>query len=315
MKIGLDVMGGDFAPEATIAGALMAIERLPSDDIVYLFGPESVIQNALSGKTYNAKRFEIVDCKDVVEMGEQPTRAFAKKPDSGIFKGLRYAKEGKINGFAGAGNTGAMLVGAVHLLNQIPGIIRPVISTIVPFVNGGTGMLMDVGLNPDAKPDVLYQYAIIGSLYAKHVMGIENPKVGLLNIGEEEEKGNLLVQATYRIMKDTDDFNFVGNIEGNRIFTGQADVIVCDGFTGNIVLKEAEGIYYLMKKMGISNDFFDRFNYENYGGTPILGINGTAIVGHGMSSPKAIMNMILQTAEICRAGLGDRISAALQTST
>ena len=245
-------------------------------------------------------------------MGEHPTKAFVKKPKSSISIGFHLMKEGLIDGFASAGNSGAMLVGAFYTIKSITGVIRPSITSILPKENGGVGLLLDVGINADCKPDVPNQFAILGSLYAEHVHGISNPKVALLNIGEEEGKGNLLTQAAYNLLKDSEEFNFVGNVEGRDLFNESADVIVCDGFTGNIVLKQAEAFYALTKKRGIKDAYFDRFNYENYGGTPILGVNGTVMIGHGISNAKAIKNMLLHTAEVIDAKLSDKIKIAFQ---
>jgi len=241
-------------------------------------------------------------------MAEHPTKAFASKKKSSISIGFKLLQDGEIDGFASVGNTGAMLVGSMYTVRSIPGIIRPCITSIIPREDGGSNVILDVGANADCKPDVLYQFAILGSLYAENVHGVNNPKVGLLNIGEEEGKGNLLTQATFEMMKDSKDFNFVGNIEGRNIFNNSADVVVCDGFTGNVVLKEAEGLYEIMKRRGLSDEYFDRFNYENYGGTPILGINSVVVIGHGISNAKAIKNMIVLTKEIIDARLTEKIN-------
>ena len=205
-----------------------------------------------------------------------------------------------------------MLVGSYYTIKSIPGVIRPSLTSILPKEQGGVGLILDVGINADCKPDVLNQFAILGSLYVEHVYGVKNPKVALLNIGEEEGKGNLLCQSAYNLMKDADEFNFVGNVEGRDLFNDRADVIVCDGFTGNIVLKQAEAFYVLTKKRGFKDEYFDRFNYENYGGTPILGVNGTVVVGHGISNDKAIKNMLLHTAEVIQAKLSEKIKQAFQ---
>ncbi|MBU0489298.1 MAG: phosphate acyltransferase [Bacteroidetes bacterium] len=311
MRIGLDAMGGDFAPKAAVEGAQQAAKELGTTDSVVLFGDEDQLRAFMQPEDYQGGKLEIVHTPEYVGMGDHPTKAISHKPNSSIFKGFRHLKAGEIDAFAGAGNTGAMLVGAVYILNQIPGIIRPAITSILPKIDGSTGIILDVGLNPDAKPDVLYQYAILGSLYAIHVFGIEKPKIALLNIGAEEEKGNINTQAAFRTMKDSIDFNFTGNIEANELFTGNADVVICDGFAGNIVLKEAEGIYNLIKNQGISNAYFERFNYENYGGSPILGVNGIAVVGHGMSSPLAIKNMILHAGEMYRSNLDSKIRTTI----
>ena len=312
MRIGLDVMGGDFAPSATIKGAVLAQQELANMHTFVLIGDESTIKAELVLENADSNNFEIVDAPDQIGMGEHPTKAFVKKPKSSISIGFHLLKEGLIDGFASAGNSGAMLVGAFYTIKSVTGVIRPSITSILPKENGGLGLLLDVGINADCKPDVLNQFAILGSLYAEHVHGILNPKVALLNIGEEEGKGNLLTQAAYSLMKDSEDFNFVGNVEGRDLFNDSADVIVCDGFTGNIVLKQAEAFYALTKKRGIKDAYFDRFNYENYGGTPILGVNGTVMIGHGISNAKAIKNMLLHTAEVIDAKLSDKIKIAFQ---
>lgn len=176
-------------------------------------------------------------------------------------------KNGEIDSFASAGNTGAMLVGALFSVKAVPGILRPAIATNVPKLKGGSGLLLDVGANADCKPEMLNQFAILGSLYIEHVLGIKSPKVGLVNIGEEEEKGNILTTTTYPLLKNNSQLNFIGNIEGRDLFTDLADVMVCDGFTGNVILKMAESFYVVTKKKKINDEFFDRFNYEQYGGT------------------------------------------------
>ena len=310
MRIGLDVMGGDFAPSATIKGAVLAQQELTNTATLVLIGDESKIKAEFVLENVDSNKFEIIHAPDL--MGEHPTKAFLKKPKSSISIGFHLMKEGLIDGFASAGNSGAMLVGAFYTIKSITGVIRPSITSILPKENGGVGLLLDVGINADCKPDVLNQFAILGSLYAEHVHGISNPKVALLNIGEEEGKGNLLTQAAYNLMKDSEEFNFVGNVEGRDLFNESADVIVCDGFTGNIVLKQAEAFYALTKKRGIKDAYFDRFNYENYGGTPILGVNGTVMIGHGISNAKAIKNMLLHTAEVIDAKLSEKIKTAFQ---
>lgn len=267
MKIGLDIMGGDFAPEANVSGAILANKELPQDTSIVLFGDEDVVREKLVELGGNPDDFEIVHAPDVITMHDHPTRAIPQKPNSTIAKGFDQLAAGEIQAFASTGNTGAMLVGAIYKVNAVPGIIRPCITSTIPNIRGGNSLILDVGANADCKPDVLYQFAILGSMYAKEVYGIENPKVGLLNIGEEETKGNLLTQSAYKLMQDSTDFNFTGNIEGRDIFTGKVDVIVCDGFTGNVVLKQAEGLFGLMQKRGLRDEYFDRFNYENYGGT------------------------------------------------
>ena len=204
-----------------------------------------------------------------------------------------------------------MFVGGFYSVKAITGILRPSISTIIPREDGGVTVLLDVGANADCKPDVLYQFGILGSLFSQHVCGINKPKVSLLNLGEEKTKGNMLTQATYRMMQNNTDYNFIGNIEGRDIFDSETDVIVCDGFTGNIVLKEAEAFYNLIAKRGKIDSYFKRFNYENYGGTPILGLNKTVIIGHGISNEIAIKNMIILTKDIIEADLTTKINNTL----
>jgi len=307
MRIGIDIMGGDYAPQKTVHGAILALNELPNDTKIVLFGRESEILSELKQYNIDANNFEIINCTDVIDMGEHPTKAFKSKPNSSIAKGFEYLAKGKIDGFASAGNTGAMFVGGYYSVKAITGVLRPAISTLIPREDGGVTVLLDVGANADCKPDVLYQFGILGSLFSEHVCGIKVPKVSLLNLGEEKTKGNMLTQATYSMMERNSDYNFIGNIEGRDIFDSETDVIVCDGFTGNIVLKEAEGIYSIMEKRGLLDDYFKRFNYENYGGTPILGLNKTVIIGHGISNEIAIKNMITLTKDVIEADLGSKI--------
>lgn len=311
MKIGLDVMGGDFAPKATLEGAIMARQTLLADDDLVLIGQEDLIRDELIAMNANPEDFIIAHASQVIEMGDSPTKALIQKPDSSIAVGFKMMKNKEIDAFASAGSSGAMLVGSIYSVNTIQGIIRPTTTAIIPKAEGGYNILLDVGTNPDAKPDVLYQFAILGSLYAEFVHHIQNPRIGLLNIGEEEKKGSILAQSTYQLLKASEDLSFAGNIEGRDIFKNKADVIVCDGFTGNIVLKQAEAMYRILVKRGVRDEYLDRFNYENYGGTPILGIEGTVIVGHGISNGKAIKNMILLAKEVHEANLSSKIKEAL----
>lgn len=313
MKIGIDIMGGDFAPQATIGGAVSASKELPEDVRLCLFGDERIIRPSLVSHNANPEDFEIFHAPDVIVMGEHPTKAFAQKPNSSIALGFEMLKRKKIDAFAGAGNSGAMLVGSIYSTEPIKGIIRPCISTVMPKEDNGIGIILDAGVNADCKPDMLYQFGILGSLYAKYVFNISDPKVGLLNIGEEEEKGSLLTQSAYKLMKSTSDFIFIGNVEPREIFKKKADVFVCDGFTGNIVLKYTETMYRLFMKKGFTGDFIKRFNYEIYGGTPVLGISGTVVVGHGISNENAIKNMILQTKEVHEAQLYRKIKTAIES--
>jgi len=312
MKIGLDIMGGDYAPNAIVLGAIAAHELLSPGEHLVLIGDTAQIKPILSEKGFNPDHFEYVHTEEVIGMGEHATKAIFQKPNSSISVGYNLLKEGKIDSFASAGNSGAMLVGAVFSVKTVPGIIRPCLCSFVPKLNGGIGLMLDVGANADCKPDVLVQFGMVGSLYAKNVMHIEDPKVGLINIGEEDEKGNMLSLATFPLMKDNRTFNFVGNIEGRDLFNHKADVIVCDGFTGNVMLKLAESFYVMTMKKGFKDEFFDRFNYENYGGSPVLGVNAPVVIGHGISTPKAVKNMVLQSREMINTGLVEKIQAAFK---
>lgn len=311
MKIGIDILGGDFAPDANISGALLAKNELPSDATLVLLGDKDQIFSGLSALGANPADFEIIHAPDVITMQDHPTRAIPQKPNSTIAVGFDMLANGSLDVFASTGNTGAMLVGAIYKINTIPGIIRPCITSVLPSIDGTQSILLDVGANADCKPDVLYQFAVVGSLYSKHVYGIENPRVALLSIGEEETKGNLLTVATHKLLAESDDVNFIGNVEGRDLFLGKADVVVCDGFTGNIVLKQAEGMYALLRKRGMKNDeYFNRFNYENYGGTPVLGVKGNVIIGHGISNDVAVKNMVLHAYEVANSGLASKINDA-----
>ncbi len=310
MKIGIDILGGDFAPDANVAGAVLARKELPTDVQLVLLGDRDQISSGLSLLGENPGEYEIVHAPDVITMHDHPTRAIPQKPNSSISVGFDLLAAKEIQAFASTGNTGAMLVGSIYKINTIPGIIRPCITSTLPAIDGSKTILLDVGSNADCKADVLYQFAVLGALYANHVYGVEKPRIALLNIGEEETKGNLLTLAAHKLMAESDEINFIGNLEGRDIFLGKADVIVCDGFTGNVVLKEAEGIYTLMRKRGIRDEYFDRFNYENYGGTPILGVKGNVIIGHGISNDIAVKNMIKHAYEVAKSGLAMRVNEA-----
>jgi len=312
MKIGLDVFGGDFAPKATLHGAIMARKELPETVRIVLIGDQEVILDFLREENEDPAGFEIVDAPDIIEMDEQPTKALISKPNSSIATGFRLLKHKEIQAFASAGSSGAMMVGAIFSVNTIQGIIRPSTPGFIPKENGGSSVLIDVGTNPDSKPDIMYQFGLLGSLFAENILHVKNPRVGLLNIGSEEKKGDLNTQSAFQLMKDSRDYNFIGNVEGRELFRDNVDVIVCDGFVGNIVLKQVEAMYRVFVKRGIKDNYLDRFNYENYGGTPILGVNSTVIVGHGISSGNAIYRMILEAHEIHEARLSQKIKHALE---
>ncbi|MCL7989013.1 phosphate acyltransferase PlsX [Sphingobacterium sp. lm-10] len=311
MKIGLDVLGGDYAPNSTIQGAIDAQQNLQSDQRLVLFGDEEKTRELISNAGGDISAFDYVHAPDEISMHEHPTKAITQKPNSSISKGFEFLKDGKIDSFASAGNTGAMLVGSMFSVKTIPGVLRPAIATNVPQLKSGTSVLLDVGANADCKPEMLNQFAILGSLYAEHVLRIEKPRVGLVNIGEEEEKGNLLTTSTYPLLKANEKINFIGNAEGRDLFSDHADVFVCDGYTGNVILKLAESFYVVTLKKGFKDEFFDRFNYERYGGSPVLGVNAPVIIGHGISTPTAIKNMVLQSRDMISSQFIERIKSAI----
>jgi glycerol-3-phosphate acyltransferase PlsX len=292
MKLGLDMMGGDFAPVEAVKGLQLFLSEQHSPANVFLFGDEALIRPLLEEYAIPADRISIVHAPQVIGMHEHPTKALKEKQQSSIAVGFYYLANGKIDSFISAGNTGAMLVGAMYSLKSIEGVLRPTISTIIPKEDGKTGLLLDVGLNADCKPEHLNQFAVLGSLYARHILGIPDPRVGLINIGEEEGKGNILAQATYPLLKENQQINFIGNVEGRDVLVDSADVMVCEGFTGNIILKLAESLFEITNRKSIHHEYFDRFNFENYGGTPVLGVNKPVIIGHGISQAKAFKNML-----------------------
>jgi glycerol-3-phosphate acyltransferase PlsX len=292
MNIGLDMMGGDFAPLEAIKGVQEYLQQHQSSTLLSLVGDKSVLESLLKEYNIPADRVKVFHAEQVIGMDEHPTKALKEKPQSSIAIGFHLLASGKTDAFISAGNTGAMLVGALFSIKALEGVLRPTISTIIPKEDGSTSLLLDVGLNADCKPEQLNQFAVMGSVYAQQILGIENPKVGLINVGEEEGKGNILAQATYTLLKENTHINFTGNIEGRDVLTGKADVMVCEGFTGNIILKLAESLYDISQRQHLNNAYFDRFNFENYGGTPVLGVTKPVIIGHGISRAKAFRNMI-----------------------
>lgn len=312
MKIGIDVMGGDYAPDEALRGLSQALrdEELRGVQLVAV-GNEEVIRAKADELGVTLEGVDIVNAPEMIGMAEHPTRAVSQKRLSSINVGMKLLAEGKIDAFAGAGNTGAMMVSSLYTVRSIEGISRPSLTTLVPKYNGKTGLMLDVGANSDVKPDNLVQFAILGAMYAQHVLKIDNPRVGLLSIGEEREKGNLLTQAVYPMLENTRQINFVGNIEGRDLFADTADVVVCDGFTGNIVLKTCEGFFYRLKKRGINDEFLDRFNFETHGGTAILGVNKPVIIGHGISKANTFVNMIKLARKVVQSELIQKIKASL----
>jgi len=312
MKIGLDIMGGDFAPRATVLGAIAALPSLAADQKLVLIGDKDVALAILKENNCDPDNFGFVHTTEVIGMGEHPAKAIVQKPDSSISVGFKLLKEGEIQAFSSAGNSGAMLVGAVLSIKTIEGVLRPAITSIIPQTTGALGVLVDVGANADCKPEYFPQFGILGSLFAQYVYNIARPRVGLINIGEEEGKGNALYQAAYPLLKANTLINFVGNIEGRNACEGDADVFVCDGFTGNVILKLAESFYDIAIKRNIKDSFFDMFNYEQYGGSPILGVNAPVLVGHGISTPEAIKNMVILSKNMVESSLTEKIKLAFQ---
>lgn len=305
-------MGGDNSPDATLKGAYLASQYLSKDEYIVLVGNEKLAKSWFKSNNINSSVFEFIHADEVISMNEHATKALRKKPNNSISIGFNALKNKEIDVFSSAGNSGAMLVGSMFSIGPIKGVIRPSITSVLPKKNGGVGLILDVGVNADCKPDVLFQFAILGSLFAENVYNIQKPKVGLLNIGEEKGKGNLLTQSTYQLLEDNDDINFVGNVEGRDLFNDKADVIVCDGFTGNVVLKLAESFYSLINQKNIKDEYFDRFNYEIYGGTPVLGVDGNVLIGHGISNENAIKNMILLGKDLINSNLNSKIKKAFR---
>ena len=313
MKIGIDMMGGDFAPLEAIKGIQQYLTEKERKAHLVLLGDQEQISPLVKEHSLAADHCTVMHAPQVIGMHEHPTRALKEKQKSSIAVGFYLLAKGEIDAFISAGNTGAMLVGSLYSLKPVEGVIRPTISTIIPKEDGGTGLLLDVGLNSDCKPEQLNQFAIMGSVYAQNILGIENPRVALLNIGEEEGKGNLLSQATYPILKENQHINFVGNVEGRDVLLDKADVMVCDGFTGNVILKLAESLFEITQRKHINHEYFDRFNFENYGGTPVLGISKPVIIGHGISKAKSFKNMVLVAQKMIEKDIMQKLQTELMT--
>jgi phosphate acyltransferase len=292
MQIGIDMMGGDFAPLEAVKGIELFLSGNNNPAGLVLIGDEVQIEKLLTEHHIPKDHIAVVHAEQVIDMHEHPTKALKEKQQSSIAVGFQLLAAGNMDAFISAGNTGAMLVGALFSIKALKGVIRPTISSIIPQSGGGSGILLDVGLNADCKPEQLNQFAIMGSVYAQFILGIENPRVGLINVGEEEGKGNLLAQSAYPLLKENKHINFIGNIEGRDVLQNKADVMVCEGFTGNIILKMAESLYEISHEKQINSSYFERFNFENYGGTPVLGVAKPVIIGHGISGAKAFMNML-----------------------
>lgn len=308
MRIGLDMMGGDYAPAEAVKGVKLFLDSSVATDVhLVLIGDEQALAPLLADAQLDQSRYSVVHSSQLIGMNEHPTKALKEKPQSSISIGFHLLQNKKIGAFISAGNTGAMMVGAIYSIKLIEGVQRPTISTILPREIGNPGLLLDVGINADCKPENLVQFALLGSLYSQYIMGNASPRVGLLNIGEEEGKGNLLAQATYPLLKETRQLNFVGNVEGRDVFKDTADVIVCEGFTGNVVLKMAESFHDIMVRRNIKDEYMDKFDFEQYGGTPVLGVSEPVIIGHGISGGRAFSNMIALAQRMIESKLLDKI--------
>ena len=308
--VAIDMMGGDYAPLKAIVGIQQYLEKQVNDVFLLLIGKEEILSDMVASAGLQQDRIRIIDAREVIEMHEHPTKALKEKQGSSIAVGFHLLSTAKADAFISAGNTGAMMVGSLFSIGAIPGVARPTIGAYIPREDGSLGLLLDVGLNADCKPENLNQFAILGSLFAKHVLGITEPRVGLVNIGEEEGKGNILAQAAYPLLKANPGINFAGNIEGRDILLNKADIMVCEGFVGNVVLKLAESIHDIVTRRNIQDEHFSRFNFEAYGGVPVLGVAKPVIIGHGISGATAFENMINVAVKMLESGLMDKTKEA-----
>jgi glycerol-3-phosphate acyltransferase PlsX len=313
MKIGIDAMGGDFAPAECVKAVVTEANREDNEMHFFLFGEKDSLKPYVT--ELNHPNISIIDTGESIGMAEHATKAVVSKKDSSINVGMHYLSEDKIDAFMSAGNTGAMMVSALYQVKTIPGIDRPALSSVLPQQSGITGVLLDVGANSDLKPETLAKFAVLGSEYAKAVYGIKNPRVGLVNIGAEEEKGNILTKATFPLLKEKKGINFIGNVEGRDLFNDLVDVAVCDGFTGNVIVKTCEGFFYNLLKRGVKDDFLTKFNFEHYGGTPILGVKKPVIIGHGITKEKTFLNMIKLSKNVVESDLISKIEQSFFETT
>lgn len=325
-------MGSDNAPISELQGIIdfSKVSENIKDTEFFMIGKEDVINQHLPSFNFTGINYKIVNADEVITMHDDPTTSLKTKKNSSIIIGIKMHQANEIDAFLSAGNTGAMLSASTLILGRIKGVSRPTIGTFFPTINTNPTLILDAGANVDSKAKFLYEFAVMGSLYFKEMFGIKEPRIGLLNIGEEESKGNEVVLETYKLLKESK-LNFIGNVEGRDIFMGKADVIVCDGFTGNIVLKFAESILGFFKlafknyaeksifkkiKVGLLaptiKDVFKDFDYQEHGGVPLLGVNGVIIIGHGSSTGKAVQNMIKRSIEIISNDLNKKIENELK---
>ena len=309
-------MGGDFSPKAVLEGIFafedqyldLTVEGIKLD--LVLFGPKKEIDALCQNYQRDLSKHLFVEANEIISMEDSPVKALVEKKNSTIVMGMHFLAQQKIDAFASAGNTGAMLAGGFKIIGSVQGVIRPSLVGLIPKMDGGVNLLLDVGANTDCRADVLAQFARLGSIYAQYVMNIPEPKVGLLSIGEEDGKGNLVVKETNKLLREDTRIHFIGNIEGRDLYAGAQDVTVCDGFVGNIALKQTESFYHILqsKKLDQQDPYFERFNFENYGGATILGLKAPVVIAHGISTPKAIVNMILFSAQIAKAKIPQMIA-------
>lgn len=327
-KIIVDAMGGDYAPQNAVVGAIEASMENPGFDL-FLVGKEKEILKVIADNKLSFDNSRIINAEEIIEMGDTPTEAIKKKPNSSIVVGARYVKEKKAHAFVSAGNTGAMMAASTLIMGRIPNVGRPTIGAEIPNIYG-TCFLFDVGAGKDAKPNHLFEYAVMGTIYAKELGGVTNPKVGMLSMGEEDSKGNEVTTIAFKMLKESK-LNFTGNVEGRDILTGKVDVVVCDGFIGNILLKFGESVPKLLKhllKKTADKNFIDKIkiglfkgtlkkalkdlDYQEHGGVPLLGVNGISIIGHGSSTPKAIKNMVFRAYDMYKKNLNQKIEESLK---
>lgn len=329
MKIALDAMGGDYAPSEIVKGAIEALPEIKST--IVLVGNKTLIAKELNKYKFDNHRIEIVHAEQVIEMHEHPAFAVKEKEDSSIVKSIKLIKEEKVDGVVSAGNTGAVMSSALLYLGRLKGIKRPAITTVLPTINNTPTIMLDIGANVDCKKEYLVQFALMGKIYMESIFGIENPKIALLNIGEEEGKGNQLVQETYSLLKNNPYFNFYGNVEGKDLFKGIVNIIICDGFVGNIAIKTAEGVAETLFEL-ISKELKSSWwsiilalllkpkfrnvkksmDYSEFGGAPLLGINGNVIISHGRSKSKAIKNALKLAERVINLKINDKIMEGLE---
>ena len=324
IKVALDAMGGDNAPDEIIKGAMEAV-GLREDIKVFLVGKEELIREKLKAYSYREPQIEVVNATEVIETAEPPVAAIRKKKDSSIVVGMKLVKDGTADAFVSAGSSGAVLVGGQLLVGRIKGVERPPLAPLIP-TEKGVSLLVDCGANVDARPSHLVQFAKMGSIYMEHVMGVKNPRVAIVNIGAEEEKGNALVKETFPLLKACTDINFIGSIEAREIPHGQADVIVCEAFVGNVILKLYEGVGAVLIskiKEGMMSSLRSKigalfvkpalkqtvksFDASEYGGAPLLGLNGLVVKTHGSSKAKEVKNSIIQCVTFKEQRINDKI--------